>query len=175
MPLALPPATTQPFDVLTVGLNSLDLVAVVNPYPARNTKHALRDFAQRPGGPAATTAVGVARLGWRARYIGRFGNDAFGRQGRQSLVDAGVDIEHCLTVAGATSQFAVILVDEASGERTVLWHRHPGLTMTAADVPASAAAQARLVHVDCHEVPAVTSAARHARAAGVPTDRKSVV
>ena len=37
-----------------------------------------------------------------------------------------MDISAARTVAGATNQFAVILVDARSGERTVLWDRHPG-------------------------------------------------
>ena len=67
-----------------------------------------------------------ATLGWRARYIGSFGDDDLGALSRESLTSHGVDISAARTVAGATNQFAVILVDARSGERTVLWDRHPG-------------------------------------------------
>lgn len=167
--LALPSPSDQTVDVLTVGLNSIDLLTVVQPYPERNSKHPLRAFAQLPGGPAATAAVGVARLGWRVAYVGRFGDDEFGRVGQQTLRDEDVDISDVVVVAGATSRFAVVLVEKGTGARTVLWHQHERLTMGAADVPDRAILRARIVHVDCSEVPAVTSAAARARAAGIPT------
>jgi sulfofructose kinase len=84
-------------------------------------------------------------------------------------VRQGVDIAAARTVAGASNQFAVILVDARSGERTVLWDRHPALTMEPADVPKAAVTTGRLLIVDCHETAASTQAARSAREAGIPT------
>src|SRR5947207_10281796 len=73
------------------------------------------------------------------------------------------------TIPGATNQMAVILVDARTGERTVLWDRHPALNMEPADVPRDAVTSARLLIVDCHQTAAAAQAARYARAAGVPT------
>ncbi|MCA1583766.1 MAG: PfkB family carbohydrate kinase, partial [Acidobacteria bacterium] len=169
IPLTLLPPTARRFDALTVGLNSMDFLAVVEPYPTRNSKQQLRAFAQLPGGQCATAAVGLARLGWRTEYIGRFGDDDFGRAGLDSLVNEGVDVSRVVRVADATSQFAIILVDRETGERTVLWDRHAGLAMTAADVSDAAVGDARVVLVDCHETVAVTSACHRARRAGART------
>ena len=73
-------------------------------------------------------------------------------------------------MAGATNQFAVVLVDALrSGERTVLWDRHPALNMDPGDVPKDAVTSGRLLIVDCHQTPASTRAARYAREAGIPT------
>lgn len=167
IPLSLPPA--RPLDALCVGLNSIDLLAEVHGYPAANSKVRLEAFSQRPGGQSATAAVALARLGLRTAYIGRVGDDAYGRDGLDSLRAEGVETGGVVIVPGATSQFAVILVDRATGTRTVLWHRHPGLSMTPGDVPAAAVGAARVLHVDCHETAAVTAAAEAARAAGTRT------
>lgn len=167
LPLSLPPPRS--FDALCVGLNSIDLLAEVDGYPAANAKARLQGFSQRPGGQSATAAVALARLGLRTGYIGRVGHDDYGRQGLESLRVEGVDIADVVTVPDATSQFAVILVDRASGTRTVLWHRHAGLAMVPDDVPARAVAAARVLHVDCHETAAVTAAAEAARTAGTRT------
>ena len=167
IPLTLPPQ--RPFDVVTVGLNSIDLLTVVDGHPAANSKAEMREFAQLPGGQSASAAVALARLGFTTRYIGRVGDDAFGRAGVESLRAEGVDVAHVVTVAGATSQFAVVLVDRASGSRTVIWNRHPGLRMTPHDIPAQAVRDARVLHVDCHETDAVTAAAVAARAANTRT------
>ncbi len=167
IPVPLP--GSRSFDALTVGLNSIDLLAEVDGHPAPDSKMPLVGFSERPGGQAATSAVALARLGLTTAYIGRIGDDDHGRRGLASLREEGVDIAGVLTVPGATSQFAVILVDRRSGARTVLWHRHAGLCMTPADVPPEAVEAARVLHVDCHETAAVTAAAETARRCGTRT------
>jgi sulfofructose kinase len=169
LPFRVPPASDARFDVVGLGLNSIDLVAVVPEYPAPNSKQPLQRFARLPGGQIATALSVCARLGWRASYLGRFGDDDLGALSRDSLTAVGVDIAASRTVAGATNQFAVVLVDAASGDRTVLWHRHPGLAIDPADVWARDTTAGRLLIVDDHETAAATAAARQARAAGIPT------
>ncbi len=169
IPFDVPAADTRRFDVVGLGLNSIDLLAVVAEHPAPDTKQRLQRFARLPGGQTATAMVTCARLGWRARYIGTFGDDDLGGLARESLEQEGVDISASRTVAGASNQFAVILVDASTGARTILWDRHPGLTMTPSTVPGDAVVSGRLLLVDCHETAAATDAARQARAAGIPT------
>ena len=169
IPFSIPPASSKPFDVAGFGLNSIDLVSVVAEYPASNTKQRLQRFARLPGGQIATAMATCARLGWRARYIGSFGDDELGALSRQSLADEGVDISAARTVAGATNQFAVILVDARSGERTVLWDRHPALTTDPAEIPRVAVTSGRMLLVDCHETAASAQSAKYAREAGIPT------
>ena len=169
IPFEVPAARSGAFDVVTLGLNSLDLVTVVAEFPVSNTKQRLQRFARLPGGQMATAAAVCARLGWQARYVGSFGDDDFGRLGRESLTREGVDITAARTVRGATNQFAVILVDARTGERTVLWDRHPALTMSAAEVPQGAVESGRILIVDCYETAAATQAARYARRAGITT------
>jgi sulfofructose kinase len=169
IPFRIPPAGSKPFDVAGFGLNSIDLVAVVAEYPAPNTKQRLQRFARLPGGQIGTAMATCAKLGWRSRYIGSFGDDDLGEVARDSLTSQEVDISASRTVAGATNQFSVILVDARSGQRTVLWDRHPALNMQPADVPRDAVTSGRLLIVDCHQTPASTRAAGYAREAGIPT------
>jgi sulfofructose kinase len=169
IPFDVPPPGSKPFDVVAFGLNSIDLVAVVAEYPPPNSKQRLQRFARMPGGQMATAAATCARLGLRASYIGAFGDDDLGELSRSTLVKEGVDIAAARTVRGATNQFAVILVDARSGERTVLWDRHPALATSAGAVPEAAVTAGRVLMVDCHETAAAAQAARFARAAGIPT------
>jgi sugar/nucleoside kinase (ribokinase family) len=159
----------KPFDVVTLGLNSVDLVSVVGEFPHAGTKQRLQRFARLPGGQMATAAATCARLGLRARYIGSFGDDVLGQLSRQSLLDEGVDLTAARTIAGAANQFAVIIVDARSGERTVLWDRDPLLALDPAVLPADAILSGRMLIVDCNQTAAAAQAARIARAAGVPT------
>lgn len=166
LPFTIPASSEVPFDVVTLGLNSVDLVAVVAEFPANNTKQRLQRFAHLPGGQMATAAAACGRLGWRARYIGCFGDDAYGAMSRESLTAEGVNIDAAWTAPGATNQFAVVIVDGRSGARTVLWDRHPDLAMEPARVPKAAVESARLLIVDCHETAAAATAAKYARDAG---------
>ena len=169
VPVPIPPGGSTAFDVVTLGLNSIDFVAVVAEYPACNTKQRLQRFAQLPGGQMATASAICARLGWRASYIGVFGDDAVGQVARAHLLAEGVDLHASWTAVGATNQFAVVVVDARTGARTVLWDRHPDLAMDPARIPKSAIEAGRMLIVDCQETAAATVATRYARAAGIPT------
>lgn len=169
IPFRVSPPGSRPFDVAGLGLNSIDLVAVVAEYPESNTKQRLQRFSRLPGGQIATALSACARLGWSATYVGSFGGDELGELSRRSLIEAGVDISGSRTVSGATNQFAIVLVDARSGDRTVLWDRHPALTIDPADVPRAVITSGRILIVDCHETAAAAEAAKHARGAGIPT------
>src|SRR5438132_3776976 len=169
IPFRVLPAAGRSFDVVGLGENSVDFLLVVAEYPTSNTKQRLQRSSRQPGGQIATALVACSRLGWRTRYIGRFGDDEFGEKARESLASERVDTSCALTVPGAFNQFAVILVDARTGARTVLWDRHPGLTLDPADVPDEAVTSGRMLMLDCVDIPASAHAARCARFAGVPT------
>src|SRR5687767_11822129 len=110
------------FDVVGFGVNAVDYLIRVPEYPGFNSKVQLTSYSQAAGGEVASTLVGLRRLGMKTAYAGRFGSDAEGVFGLKSLVDEGVDITYAETVEGARTQIAFILIDDQSGERTVIWH-----------------------------------------------------
>jgi sugar/nucleoside kinase (ribokinase family) len=169
IPFSIPARGSRPFDIAGFGLNSVDLVAVVAEYPASNSKQRLQRFARLAGGPIATAMAACVRLGLRASYVGNFADDDMGVFSKASLEAAGVDVAASWTVSGATNQFSLILVDARSGERTVMWDRHPSLTIEPADVSQAAVTAGRMLLVDCQETAASARAARYAREAGVAT------
>ena len=167
--LKIPQPGSHRFDVAGFGLNSIDLLAVVAEYPASNSKQRLQRFMHMAGGQIGTALTACAKLGLATTYVGSFGSDPLGVMSRESLLEAGVDLSGSRTVEGATNQFAIILVDARSGERTVLWDRHPALTFELQNIPRDAVTSGRMLIVDCHETAGATVAARYARDAGVPT------
>ncbi|UBU17482.1 carbohydrate kinase family protein [Nonomuraea gerenzanensis] len=64
-----------------------------------------------PGGGPANTAVALARLGTRARFLGRLSHDVFGALFRERLSASGVDLTACVE-AGEPSTLAVAALDE---------------------------------------------------------------
>ena len=158
----------KPYDAVALGLNALDHLVVVPHYPEFNTKIPFLSHTVAPGGQAATAMVALARLGLRARYIGKVGDDDFGRVQIQSLLSEGVEASGVGIVEGAQSQSAFIIIDRESGERTILWHRDDRLTVTADEVDREMVTSARALHLDGHDVEASIQAARFAREAGIP-------
>lgn len=152
-------------DVVTLGENSLDVVAVVGGEPPSSGKHALDDLRLEPGGQMATAALGCARLGLRTRYIGVFGDDPWSRRAREPLEAAGVELV-AIERRGVSGRAAVIVV-AADGERTVFERRAPGLVLTAADIDPASLADAGVLLVDGTQPDASLRAVGIARGAGV--------
>jgi sulfofructose kinase len=165
----VPAAAHRSCDVAGLGQNSVDLVAMLREFPTGNSKQRIQRFARFPGGQIASAMVCCARLGWRARYIGRFGSDELGEIGLASLAAEGVDLSAAEVVPDAHTRFAMILVDGRTGDRTVLWDRDSRLALRADDVPAAAVRTARVLLVDCDDVGASVAAATLAREHGVIT------
>ena len=161
--------TGKPFDAVALGLNAIDHLIVVPNYPGFNSKVPLISHTLAPGGQCATAMVTLARLGMRASYIGKVGSDDFGRLQIRSLESEGVESTGVIVVQGAESQIAYIIVDQPSGERTVIWHRDDRLMIDADEVDQAAVTSGRALLLDAHNVAASIAAARFARAAGIPT------
>ncbi len=169
LPISLPPAAARTADAVAVGLNSYDILVSLDHHPPADSKQRIQRLEYRPGGQCATAMAACARLGWRARYVGHFGDDHYGKAGVESLVREGVDVSFVRQIPGATSHFGIILVAAAEGSRTVLWDRDPELELRPEHVPPKAVETARVLLVDCHETAAATAAATLARAHGNAT------
>jgi sugar/nucleoside kinase (ribokinase family) len=154
------------FDVVGFGTNAVDFLIAVPRYPQFNSKIELTDYVQAAGGEIATSMVGIRRLGLRSAYIGRFGDDHAGEIGIRSLVDEGVDMTYAERIEGARTQIAFIIIDERSGERTVIWKRDQKLSYTESDVPVRAVENTRILHFTPHDALACIRVAQAARSNG---------
>ena len=159
-------AENKEFDVVGFGTNAVDYLIIVPEYPAYNSKIELTDYIQAAGGEIATTCVGLRRLGTKTAYVGRFGNDKEGDFGLQTLRDEGVDVSRAEQIAGARTQIAFIVIDERTGERTVIWKRDQKLAYTERDAPTEIAKRARILHFTPHDARACYEMARAAKEAG---------
>lgn len=169
VPLELPRPEGFDFDVVGCGLNMVDQLITVSGHPLPDTKQPIRSMEYSPGGQVATAMVTCSRLGLRARYFGRFGDDSHGKWGKESLSKEGIDVTGSLTADSTPNGFSVILVDRERATRTILWSRDPSLSLLASEIDPSIVCAGRVLLVDCHDTAAATAAARYARAAGIPT------
>jgi sugar/nucleoside kinase (ribokinase family) len=125
-----------------------------------------------PGGSCANVAVWLARL-WRpVTFVGRLGDDLFGRWLAADLAAEGV--KGSLTVDGHLSTAVIQVLVEPDGERTMVPDRGANAVWTGDEADEALIASADLLHVvgyvmlDEKSRRGALRAILHARAHGVP-------
>jgi ribokinase len=156
------------FDAVCVGYTALDYLGIVPAFPRENRKLEMRRFLVQGGGPAATAAVTLSRLGLTVAFIGKVGDDPFAERMLAELRSEGVDTASVVVEAGASSPFAFIMVDERTAVRTILWTRGTGSGLQGHEVDLEVIAACRGLLVDSLESTAARAAAAAARTRGIP-------
>lgn len=155
------------FQVVGLGLNAVDWICLLPHYPAHNSKVRLDAMERLGGGQVATASALCARYGLKVRYLGRVGDDEIGRFSLGSLAQEPMDISCIETIAGAKSQFAIIIVDRPTGERTILWDRDDKLLYSPGELKRDRITDGQLLHLDGHDQAASIQAASWAAEAGM--------
>lgn len=110
-------------DVICVGSVTIDTIAVVPRLPGSDGRALASAFVVAGGGPAATAAVTLARLGMRVGICGVIGDDADGEFVRTDLEAEGVDTEWLIVRPGTSTPRSSIVVSSDSGERMIITQR----------------------------------------------------
>jgi sulfofructose kinase len=154
-------------DLVGFGLNAVDHLCVVPHYPRFDSKTAITHYEKLGGGQVATTVSFLARMGLKGKYIGKVGSDELGEFSLQSLRSEKIDTSAVLVEPGARNQYAFIIVDKDSGERTVLWERDPRLSFRESELRREDVCDGRVLHLDGHDHLAALRAARWAQEEGI--------
>lgn len=154
------------FDAVGFGTNAVDYLIVVPQYPDFNSKIELTDYTQLAGGEIASTMAGLARLGMKTAYVGRFGTDQAGDFGLETLRRENVNLDYAEKIEDAKTQIAFILIDESSGERTVIWKRDAKLAYHETEAPTEITQRCRIFHATPHDALACTRMAKAAKNSG---------
>ncbi len=112
--------------VLCVGHAVQDHVYRLPRLPVGGSKNRATAFTSVGGGPAATAAVTIARLGGRARLAARVGDDAVADEIERELRGHGVDCAPLRRFAGRASSRSAVVVDDL-GERMIVNHTDPAM------------------------------------------------
>ena len=158
----------KPFDVVGMGLNSVDFLVLVPEYPASNSKMRIRRFEKSGGGQVATAMVALSRWGTRTKYIGKVGGDELGQFSLESIRQEGVDVSSVTVESQVSNQFATIIVDGKSGDRTILWDRDDRLTYRDGELKKEDVCSGKILHLDGHDIRAALQCARWAREEHIP-------
>lgn len=130
------------FDVIALGEALIDFTE------SGLSPAGMRLFEQNPGGAPANVACAVARLGGRAAFLGKVGDDMHGRFLRQTLSGAGVDVSGLVMDSGVFTTLAFVALGE-KGERNFSFARKPGADtcLTPEEIAPELLKRGKLLHV----------------------------
>ena len=109
----------KPARIAVIGSANMDLVIRTHHAPAPGENVFGDGLRMIPGGKGANQAVAVARLGGRARFIGRVGRDSFGEMLLASLRAAGVETGDVAASGDAPTGVALIVIDH-EGQNSIV-------------------------------------------------------
>ena len=104
-------------------------------------------FEANPGGAPCNVLAMLQKLGRKTAFIGKVGNDAFGRMLRQTGESAGIDMGG-LTADQRVHTTLAFVQTAPDGDRDFSFYRDPGADMMLApeEVPAAIIEKARIFH-----------------------------
>ena len=132
-------------DVIGFGALNVDYLHTVDRL-VLDGETCIRRTARSPGGSAANTIFGLARLGVKAGLIGAVGDDEDGKVVLADLKQVGVDISHVRIVDGAATGAAMGFVDE-QGRRALYVSPGANSRIEREDVELAHVARARILHL----------------------------
>jgi ribokinase len=109
----------NPKKILVVGSSNTDMVIKTHHFPAPGETILGGRFLMNAGGKGANQAVAAARLGGLVTFVGKIGDDIFGKQAIQQLENEGINVDFVAVDPENPSGVALITVDQ-KGENSIV-------------------------------------------------------
>jgi sulfofructose kinase len=120
-------------EVICVGAANLDTIALVDGDVVADGRVIADEIVEAGGGPAATAAVALARLGVPVGFCGVVGADDAGKRVVELLESEGVDCSWVRVDPALATARSVVLVNRESGARSII--TRPAPKPRAEDIP----------------------------------------
>jgi ribokinase len=108
---------TPLFDVIGIGLCTLDVLVRLGRMPAWDRPASFESICLDGGGPTGTALCAASRLGARAAFIGTAGMDRFAELKLRSLAEHGVDTSQVVRRPGPETRIVLVTVNRENGDR----------------------------------------------------------
>jgi ribokinase len=118
--------------ILIIGSSNTDMVIKTQNFPAPGETILGEKFLMNSGGKGANQAVAAVRLGGMVTFVGKIGNDIFGKQAIQQLEDEGINVDFVSVDKNHPSGVALITVD-CKGENSIVVAPGSNGTLSTAD------------------------------------------
>jgi len=159
---------TPTFDILGLGCVAIDDLLCVDSYPPADTKVQVRRRERQCGGLTGTALVAAARLGSKCAYAGTLGEDELSQFVLDRLAHEGIEVACVKRIAGARPIHSVVIIDERTHTRTVLFDLQDVLGAQADWPSEQMIRSARVLFVDHFGVEGMIRPERIGRQAGIP-------
>lgn len=156
------------FDVVGMGMNAIDHLITVPSYPSEDTKTRMSGYEIQGGGQMGTGLTQLQRLGAKTKYLGKVGDDWQGELSLKLLRDEGADVSSVIKVENCKNQFAIIIVNENTGTRTIITHRPPELKLRVGDFSRESVTSGKILFVDGSGADCALQAVRWANQEKIP-------
>jgi len=134
------------FDVVGFGALNVDKLYRVNRIAREGEESFILNASESPGGSAANTIVGLARLGAAAGFIGKVANDHEGRLLLDDFKREGVNTEGIIIANEGKSGTVSAFVDK-NGERALYVHPSVNDTLTYEEISLDHIRQTEFLHL----------------------------
>jgi sulfofructose kinase len=155
------------FDVIGLGASTIDIVSLVDHFPATEQVQRAETMIVQGGGPVATAMVTLARLGARVAMLDQIGDDWRGALILEEYQRDGVCTDYIKVSPGCASPNACVLVRKQDGARTIVYDPGNVPELLPLDVPRPLIESARFLHVNGRHWNAALQAIEYASAANV--------
>jgi ribokinase len=123
-----------------IGSTNMDLTTTVERMPIWGETVLAKHFETSFGGKGANQAVAAAKLGAEVVMVTNLGDDGLGESALNNFKSYGIDTAHVRRIANQSTGTATILVDEKSGDNSILIVAGANGDLSAADVDAASEA-----------------------------------
>jgi sugar/nucleoside kinase (ribokinase family) len=131
--------------VLCVGEINVDIVLQgYSEFPIPGKEVLVRDFAMVLGSATAIMAMGLARLGTPVAFVGKVGEDVWGRHCLDDMASRGIDLSRVVRGDGLKTGVTVSITHPA--DRALVTYLGAISALTGADVPEAAMAGCSHLH-----------------------------
>jgi sugar/nucleoside kinase (ribokinase family) len=112
--------TTSNFDAIFIGVATIDTIALVDNYPAADSRTLTDHLERAGGGVSATAAVAAARLGASVAVAGVVGDDAEGKEIIAGLKNEGVNTDLIVVDKNSKSATSAVIVTQSTATRAII-------------------------------------------------------
>jgi len=104
-------------------------------------------FEANPGGAPCNVLAMLAKLGHKTAFIGKVGNDFFGKQLKTALIEVGIDSTYLFMDAEVHTTLAMVHT-YPDGDRDFSFYRNPGadIMLTEAEIPETLIKDSKIFH-----------------------------
>ncbi len=106
--------------IVVIGSSNTDMVVTSAKMPLPGETVMGKEFDIIAGGKGANQAVAAARAGGDVSFIAKVGNDDFGKQAIEGYKKDNIDTKNILIDENKPSGVAVIIVDETTGQNSIV-------------------------------------------------------